>query len=122
MNCQFLLFIIQYLKFCLIKEWAPLGCKIVQNLLSSVDVFYPPSAHNDAVKAIGTIYTSFFFSVHFFPDSLGGCVLIIKQHRAVCDYAGRDVCCTDCCCGTGMRMCYFKASTGQPMVFQEFMS
>lgn len=91
MNCQFLLFIIQYLKFCLIKEWAPLGCKIVQNLLSSVDVFYPPSAHNDAARAIGTIYTSF-FSVHFFPRIHSRLHLIIKRQRALCYYAGRDVC------------------------------
>lgn len=64
----------------------------------------------------------FCFFCPFFHRFTCGCVLIIRQHRAVCDYAGRDVCCTDCCCGTGMRMCYFRASIGQPMVFQPFMS
>lgn len=77
MNCQFLLFIIQYLKFCLIKEQGPLGGRIVQNLLSSVDVFYPPSAHNDAAGATGTIYSPGFL-VHFYHAFTCGCFLIIK--------------------------------------------
>lgn len=65
-DCQFLLFIIQYLKFCLIKSPPsplPSSGRIVPTLLWFVDVFYPPSAHNDAVRATGTTCT--FSCTHF---------------------------------------------------------
>lgn len=53
MNYQLLLFIIQYLKFRLIRSTALLGRGIFQNPLSAGVVFYPPSALNDSRVAMG---------------------------------------------------------------------
>lgn len=53
MNYQLLLFIIQYLKFRLIRSKGLLGRGIFQNPLSAGVVFYPPSALNDSTVAMG---------------------------------------------------------------------
>lgn len=53
MNYQLLLFIIQYLKFRLIRSTGLLGRGIFQNPLSAGVVFYPPSALNDSRVAMG---------------------------------------------------------------------